>query len=56
MTPTENDTNSPRVNRGGSWYNDGPWWVRAPSRVTGVPADRNRGIGFRTSLPARQPR
>ena len=55
MTPTKNDTTS-RVDRGGSWYFYEPSWVRAESRFTVVLARRSDGIGFRTSLPARQPR
>lgn len=55
MTPTKNDTNS-RVDRGGGcWNNNAAWWVRPASRYTHEPADRDRHIGFRTSLPSRQP-
>ena len=58
MTPTKtkNDTNSLRVRRGGSWYNDAASWVRPASRLTNAPVGRSDNIGFRTSLPGRQPR
>ena len=57
MTPTKSDTTSPRIDRGGSWVSYiGPPWVRAAYRSTNVPADRSGLIGFRTSLPVRQPR
>jgi formylglycine-generating enzyme required for sulfatase activity len=56
MTRTKNDTNAPRVYHGGSWYDVDPSWVRAASRDTYGPAFRGSLIGFRTSLPARQPR
>ena len=57
MTRTKNDTTSPRVVRGGGWFNyDAASWVRAASRSTIVPAIRNSFIGFRTSLPVRQSR
>jgi formylglycine-generating enzyme required for sulfatase activity len=56
MTPTKNDTTSPRIDRGGSWVSYiGPPWVRAACRSTNVPAYRGRNFGFRTSLPHRQP-
>ena len=45
-----------RVNRGGSWSNDGPSWMRAASRGPDVPANRLNAIGFRCALPVRQPR
>ena len=51
MTRTKN---TPRVNHGGCWNNRGPLWVRV--RNTVMPAFRDDDIGFRTSLPARQPR
>jgi formylglycine-generating enzyme required for sulfatase activity len=54
MTRTKNDTDS-RVNRGGGWHNGEPSWVRAASRDARVPAGRSGDIGFRTSLPVRQP-
>jgi formylglycine-generating enzyme required for sulfatase activity len=55
MTPTKN---APRVRRGGSWVNRVPSWVRAApsSHGTFEPAYRVNNIGFRTSLPVRQPR
>ena len=56
MTPTKNDTASPRVYHGGGWFDYVPSWVRPASRNTYEPADRGNFIGFRTSLPARQPR
>ena len=59
MTPTKNDTTSPRVYRvyrGGSWYYNEPPWVRAASRITDEPAYPVPDVGFRTSLPVRQPR
>jgi formylglycine-generating enzyme required for sulfatase activity len=37
---------SSRVDRGGSWFNDG-WLCRATFRGYGWPDDRNIGIGFR---------
>ena len=55
MTPTKNDTTS-RVGRGGCWSIHVPSWVRAGSRSSGEPALRYIFIGFRTSLPVRQPR
>ena len=55
MTRTKNDT-TPRVVRGGGWRSLGPSWVRPASRDSLVPASRNDDVGFRTSLPVRQPR
>jgi formylglycine-generating enzyme required for sulfatase activity len=55
MTRTKNDTTS-RVLRGGSWNNVEPWWVRATSRYTVGPANRNDLIGFRTSLAGKMKR
>jgi hypothetical protein len=57
MTPPEPaDLTSPRVNRGGGWYVRVPSWVGGASRDTIEPADRYSLIGFRTTLPVRQPR
>ena len=56
MTPTKNDTTSPRVSRGGSLIGNEPSWLSAASCFTRGPASRGGGLGFRTSLPARQPR
>ena len=56
MTPTKNDTTSPRVYHGGSWSLHVPSWVRAASRRTIVPAFRDNSIGFRTALAGRTPR
>jgi formylglycine-generating enzyme required for sulfatase activity len=38
---------SRRVVRGGSWYDDGPSFMRAASRVAGSPSYRNMFVGFR---------
>jgi formylglycine-generating enzyme required for sulfatase activity len=54
--PTKPTDTRFRVNRGGSWFNDAPSWVRAASRDTDVPAFRDSLLGFRTSLTVRQPR
>ena len=56
MTPTKNDTNSLRVRRGGCWNNNAASWVRPASRLTNAPVGRSDNIGFRTTLPVRQPR
>ena len=56
MTPTENDTTSPRVIRGGGWCSDEPSWVRAASRYSFVPAYRFGNIGFRTTLAGKMKR
>ena len=56
MTRTENDSNSRLIIRGGSWYYNVPWWVRAPSRDTFEPAYRGRNFGFRTALAGRMRR
>ena len=53
MTRTKN---SPRVYRGGVWYDFGPSWVRAASRSAAPPAYRIYSIGFRCALRGRQPR
>ena len=50
------DPNSPRVYRGGCWFYNVPWWVRAAARNTIDPATRFNDIGFRTALAGRQPR
>ena len=55
MTPTKNDTPSPRVVRGGCWGNDDPSWMRPAFRFTVEPDDREDDMGFRTTLPSRQP-
>jgi formylglycine-generating enzyme required for sulfatase activity len=49
MTPTKN------VRRGGGWNHVAPSWMRPASRDTSVPERRHYNIGFRTSLPHRQP-
>jgi len=54
--PTKPTDNRLRVNRGGCWFFNEPWWVRAASRVTVVPAGRNDDIGFRCALRGREPR
>ena len=44
------------VLRGGGWGSRGPSWVRAASRDTDVPADRDNDFGFRCALRGcRQP-
>ena len=53
MTRTKN---SPRVYRGGCWFYNVPWWVRAAARNTIDPATRFNDIGFRCALRGRQPR
>ena len=51
------DTTSDRVFRGGGcWHNYGPSGVRAASRNTYGPADRNIFLGFRCVLRGREPR
>ena len=63
MTPTTKPTKPTKptntlycVYRGGSWNNYAPWWVRAESRDSVVPAVRYSYIGFRCALRAREPR
>ena len=50
------DATSDRVLRGGSWGGNGPSWVRAASRGSYVPANRNFILGFRCALRGREPR
>lgn len=56
MTRTENDSNSRPIIRGGSWYYNVPWWVRAPSRDTFEPAYPVTDVGFRTTLAGKMKR
>lgn len=55
ISPPKNDTDSPRVYRGGGWDNYVPSWERAASRNASVPAVRGDIIGFRAYLPGRKP-
>ena len=57
MNPTPKPTDTtPRVFRGGSWYDYEPSWVRAAARDSFVPAYRYGAIGFRCALRGREPR
>ena len=45
-----------RDDRGGSWYHSEPLWVRAASRNSFGPANRDNSLGFRCALRGREPR
>jgi len=49
VDPANNQLNSSRVLRGGSW-GDHPGYLRSAARITLRPTDRNSIIGFRLSL------
>lgn len=58
MNPTTKPTPDPRrrVDRGGGWSSNVPWWVRAASRNSNVPANREFNTGFRCALRGKEPR
>jgi len=48
--PTGPDSGSTRVLRGGSWYYDGPDYLRVANRNNNDPTNTNNNVGFRCAM------